>query len=79
MCSGSEITIVTRARVASRPGSASGRSSTLVAPSRLSAATTVNTLGRVLITTPTRSPCRTPMLIRPLTTLSTRTFRSCWR
>ncbi len=78
-CSGSDTSQVISPRPASRSRSPSGRSSTAIAPSRLRAATTVNALGRVLISTPTRSSARTPTLSRPLTTLSTRCLTSRWR
>ena len=56
---------------ASRAGSPSGRISTATAPILLSAETTVSALGRVCMRTPTCSPWRTPISIRPRTTLST--------
>ncbi len=54
--------------------SVSGRITTATAPSRDSAAMATSALGRVSISTPTRSPCRTPTAMRPRTTLLIRRF-----
>ena len=70
--SGSATIRVTWPSSASRATGPSGRISTATAPSRLSAATTERPLGRVLISTPTCSPWRTPSESRPRTTLSMR-------
>ena len=70
--SGSATIRVTAAELGLARDRAVGRISTATAPSRLSAATTESPLGRVLISTPTCSPWRTPSESRPRTTLSTR-------
>ncbi len=77
-CSGSATIRVTPPITASLAVSPSGRSSTATAPSRLSAATRASAEGLVRMSTPTGSPCRTPISMRPRTTLSIRYAAASW-
>ena len=70
--SGSAMIRSTWPSFASRARSPSGRISTATAPIRLIATTSASALGRGPINTPTCSPWRTPIEIRPRTTLSIR-------